>query len=177
MSRAILQMLSAIAIVIAVGASRAAVLAAAQVPADPVFTAQQAIAGKTAYSKHCASCHMPDLSGNAEIPALAGTSLKGTWGTRSTKDLFDYMSAAMPYGGSSLSSDTYTEITAFILEFNGAVAGERALTATTIAPIGSLTAARPTQPAVATAPAAGNAAIPSPQGSAAVRLTEVTRAA
>ena len=162
MRRAILLMLPAIATVIGVGASRAVVLAGAQVPADPVFTAPQAIAGKTAYAKHCASCHMPDLSGNAEIPPLAGTAFKGTWGTRSTKDFFDYMSAAMPYGGSSLSSDTYTDITAFILEFNGAVAGERALSATTIAPIGSLTAARPTRPALATAAASGNAATPAP---------------
>ena len=62
----------------------------------------------------------------------------------------------------SLSSETYTEITAYILQSNGAVAGERALSAATIAPIGSLTAARPTRPAVATAPAAGNAATPAP---------------
>jgi mono/diheme cytochrome c family protein len=162
MRRAILLMLPAIAAVTGMGASRAGVLAGAQGPADPVFTTAQAIAGKTAYAKHCASCHMPDLSGNAEIPPLAGSAFKGTWGSRSTKDLFDYMSAAMPYGGASLSSETYADITAFILEFNGAVAGERALSATTSAPIGSLMAARPAQPAVTTAPAAGNAATPAP---------------
>jgi mono/diheme cytochrome c family protein len=82
-----------IAAVIASGA----VLVARQAPAAPVFTADQAGAGKAAYAKHCASCHMPDLTGNAETPALAGTPFIGTWGTRSTKELLDYMSAAMPY--------------------------------------------------------------------------------
>ena len=117
-----------------------------QVPAAPVFTAPQATAGKTVYAKNCASCHMPDLSGNAEIPALAGTAFMTTWGTRTTKELFDYMSAAMPYGSPSLSVEDYTTITAYILRSNGAVAGDQALSASTAVPIGSLKAA-PSTPA------------------------------
>ena len=82
---------------------------------------------------------MPDLSGNNEIPPLAGTAFMETWGARSTKDLFDYMSAAMPYGGPSLSAETYTSIAAYILQSNGAVAGTEALSPSTVAPIGSVT--------------------------------------
>ena len=148
MSGAILRAVATAASAVAVVASGVVLVAGREVPAAPVFTARQATAGKTAYARNCASCHMPDLSGNAEIPALAGPIFKGTWGTRTTKDLFDYMSAAMPYGGPSLSADTYTEITAYILEFNGAVAGAEALSATTVVPISSVTAARVTPPAV-----------------------------
>ena len=116
------------------------VLVARQVPTASVFTAEQATAGRAAYAKHCASCHMPDLTGNTEIPPLAGTAFIDTWGTRSTKDLFDYTSEAMPYGAPSLSVESYTLITAYILQANGGVAGAEALSASTVAPIGSVTA-------------------------------------
>lgn len=119
----------------AVVASSAALVAGQFVPPDAVFTAQQAAAGKAAYAKSCASCHMPDLSGNAEMPALAGTTFMGAWGDRSTKELFDYISASMPYGGPSLATETYESITAYVLQANGAPAGERALTASTELPI------------------------------------------
>jgi mono/diheme cytochrome c family protein len=135
----------------ATGASAAAIVtsgvavnARQQAPAPPVFTAEQATAGKGAYAKNCASCHLPDLSGDNEIPALAGKAFIGTWGTRSTKDLFDYMSAAMPYGGPSLSTDTYTSIVAYILQSNGAAAGTEALTASTVARIVTLATAHVT---------------------------------
>jgi mono/diheme cytochrome c family protein len=103
-----------------------------------VFTEQQAAEGRTAYAKHCSSCHMPDLSGNAEIPPLAGATFIETWHKRTTKDFRDYMSAAMPYGAPSLDPDTYTVITAYILQANAAVAGEEQLTASTVVVIGSL---------------------------------------
>jgi mono/diheme cytochrome c family protein len=120
-------------------ASAAGVAAAeAQIAPTPVFTEQQAETGRAAYAKNCASCHMPDLSGNNEIPPLAGETFMGTWSSRSTKDLRDYMSAAMPYGGPSLDAETYTLITAFVLSFNGAVAGTEKLTATTSVPIRNL---------------------------------------
>jgi len=128
----------------AAGASAAAVVASGVViagqedPAASVFTALQATTGKVAYAKNCASCHMPDLSGNNEIPPLAGETFIGTWSSRTTKDLRDYMSAAMPYGGPSLDAETYTLITAFVLSSNGAVAGTEKLTATTSVPIRDL---------------------------------------
>ena len=83
------------------------------------YTAEQAAAGKVEYAKNCASCHMPDLSGNNEVPPLAGAAFKSTWGSRSTKDLLDYMSASMPYGGPSLSGESYVSIAAYILQYNG----------------------------------------------------------
>src|SRR5438034_7588577 len=113
------------------GVYGAVVVARAETATTPVFTAQQAETGKATYTKNCASCHQQDLSGSNEIPQLAGESFMGTWGNKTTKDLRDYMSAAMPYGQPSLDAESYTVITAFVLSSNGAVAGEEKLTATT----------------------------------------------
>ena len=125
-------------------AASGAVLAARATPPESVFTADQATAGRAAYAKHCASCHMPDLSGNTEVPPLAGAAFIDTWGARSTKDLFDYSAEAMPYGAPSLSMESYAAITAYILQANGGVAGPTALTGSTVVPISSVTALRKT---------------------------------
>jgi len=122
----------------AVTVAGAVLVAGENPPAAPVFTAEQAAAGRASYAKNCASCHMADLSGNVEYPPLAGAAFLGTWGTRSTKDLFDYMSAAMPYGAPSLSTESYAAITAYILQSNGALPGPDTLSASTVLPIGSV---------------------------------------
>ena len=134
------QMFRALALTATLGAAgvSGAVLLARQAP-ESVFTGDQATAGRAAYEKHCASCHMPDLSGNTEIPPLAGPVFIDTWGSRSTKDLFDYSSEAMPYGAPSLSLESYTAITAYILQANGGIAGPSALTGSTAVPISSVT--------------------------------------
>lgn len=139
-------MLRALAVIMILGAAigSGAELAARATPAEAVFTAEQAAAGRADYAKHCASCHMPDLSGNTEIPALAGAAFIDTWGTRSTKDLFDYSAEAMPYGAPSLSRESYIAITAYILQANGGIAGATALTGSTSLPIASVTATRKT---------------------------------
>jgi mono/diheme cytochrome c family protein len=112
------------------------VLTAHESPA--VFTPEQAAAGKSAYASSCASCHMPDLSGGNDAPPLAGSVFTATWRARTTKDLFEYLSASMPPGGASLSTDTYESITAYILEANGASAGQTPFRATTAVAIDSV---------------------------------------
>ena len=57
---------------------------AAQQPTAPVFTADQAAAGRAAYQANCASCHLPDLAGRNEAPQLAGNNFMNTWRTRTT---------------------------------------------------------------------------------------------
>jgi mono/diheme cytochrome c family protein len=116
-----------------------ALLLQAQEPRAPVFTSEQAEAGRVAYAKHCASCHMPDLSGDNERPPLVGTSFMTTWGSRSTKEFLAYMSGAMPYGAPALDAETYATLTAYILRSNGAGAGSQALSASTDVSIGSVT--------------------------------------
>jgi hypothetical protein len=65
-------------------------------------------------------------------------------GSRSTKDLFDYSAEAMPYGAPSLSPESYTAITAYIIQANGGVVGASALTGSTAVPIRSVTAGQKT---------------------------------
>jgi mono/diheme cytochrome c family protein len=125
------------------GALAGATLLAGQQPvAASVFTAQQATAGKAEYARSCASCHMPDLSGSNEMSPLAGTPFMSTWGARSTKELFDYISASMPYGAPPLSTGSYESIVAYVLQFNGAPAGRQPLSAATDVAIRTVTAAR-----------------------------------
>ena len=114
------------------------VIIARQAPVPPVFTAQQAAAGRNAYATSCASCHMPDLSGSNDAPPLAGPVFMSTWRARTTKDLFEYLSASMPPGGASLNTEIYESITAYILEVNGASAGETSFRATTAVDIEAL---------------------------------------
>ena len=95
----------------------------AQESVPTTYTEAQAAAGKAAFAKSCAACHMPDLSGNNEVPQLAGESFMGTWGDRTTKEFFEYMSGAMPPGGPALTVDAYEAIAALILKSNGAPAG------------------------------------------------------
>jgi alcohol dehydrogenase (cytochrome c) len=101
-----------------------------------IFTAQQAAAGRVAYRDNCASCHAQDLSGR-EGPQLAGSTFLKQWGDKTTADLIAYMNRAMPPGGSagSLKQETYVDLAAFVLDANGAKAGDRALTAVLAAPI------------------------------------------
>jgi mono/diheme cytochrome c family protein len=108
-----------------------------------VFTTQQATTGKGAFEKNCAACHMRDLSGDMDAPPLAGAQFMSSWRTRSTKDLFQYMSTAMPPGSSPLSADAYASITAYILQSNGGVAGPDVLTTKTAVPIGNVAAKKP----------------------------------
>ncbi len=118
-----------------------------------VFTAEQAEAGRAAYQARCAGCHLPDMSGRNEATPLAGANFMNAWRGRSTRELYEYISATMPPGGATLGADVYLSITAFILQSNGAVAGTQPLTATTSAPLAAIATGVPA-PAAPSAPAA-----------------------
>src|ERR1035438_6934887 len=94
------------------------------------FTPAQASAGQAAYQTNCASCHLPDLAGRNEAPPLAGTNFFNHWAARSTGDLLALIQGTMPPGAAGrLGEQAYLEITAFILESNGATPGTQPLTA------------------------------------------------
>ena len=137
---------------------------AGQAPGPSVYTAAQATAGQALYQANCASCHVPDLSGRNEAPPLAGANFMTTWRGQTTRDLVEYMQATMPPGQPSLAESAYLDITAFILQSNGAAAGAQALAASTATPIGTIAtgvraAARP-----APAGPAGRATVAPPRG-------------
>ena len=124
-------------------------------PAAPaIFTAAQAAAGQATYATECASCHLSDLAGQNEAPQLAGPNFRRTWGTRTTRELIEYMQATMPPGRPSLAEQDYINLAAFILRANGAPSGAQALTAGIATPIGLVATGAPvaTAPPVAAAP-------------------------
>lgn len=113
------------------------VLTGQQRPAGP-FTAAQADAGKAAYEQNCASCHMPNLSGGGDASPLAGTPFMAAWGARTAGQLYSFISTTMPPGRpNSLGEQTYLNITAYILSYNGAAPGNTALAANNGTAIGT----------------------------------------
>src|SRR5580658_4465348 len=94
------------------------------------YTAAQAAAGRTVYQANCAGCHGADLGGRNDASQLAGSLFMGSWGGRTTSDLVGFMEGSMPPGNpGGLGEPTYLTIAAFILDSNGARAGDQALTA------------------------------------------------
>lgn len=90
------------------------------------FTAEQASAGETAYNSNCAQCHGRQLEG-IEAPGLAGADVMQNWDTAG--GLFDFISVAMPPSApGQLGEETYVNIVAYIMEFNGAAPDDTPLT-------------------------------------------------
>ena len=97
----------------------------------PAYSPDQAANGLASYQTNCASCHLPDLAGRNEAPQLAGGNFMNAWGARSTAELITYMKASMPPSNrGGLSDEVYANIAAFILQANGALAGDRPLAVT-----------------------------------------------
>ncbi len=103
----------------------------------PVYTAAQAAAGKAAYLDRCAACHAEDLSGTGDPPPLVGSDFIASWKTRTTREMFQYLKG-MPPGGPPLSADQYLAVVSFILQQNGAKAGDQRLTEATSVLLGSV---------------------------------------
>src|ERR1700704_2424789 len=93
------------------------------------FTAQQADAGRTAYQANCSGCHAADLSGIGNALPLSGLPFTGSWGNRNVGDLVGFMEGAMPPNNpGGLGEQNYLNIAAFVLQPNGARAGNQPLT-------------------------------------------------
>ncbi|HTC32676.1 MAG TPA: PQQ-binding-like beta-propeller repeat protein [Bryobacteraceae bacterium] len=94
------------------------------------YTAPQAAAGRAIYQSSCSGCHAADLTGLNSASALAGGLFMSSWGDRTPSDLIAFLEGAMPPGNpGSLGEQAYVNVTAFILDFNGAHAGSQQLTA------------------------------------------------
>ncbi len=104
------------------------------------FTAQQADAGRAAYQANCSGCHAADLSGIGNALPLSGLPFTGSWGNRTVGDLIGFMEGAMPpTNPGGLGEQNYLAITAFILQSNGARAGNQALAGNSTVAIRSVT--------------------------------------
>ena len=111
-----------IAAAVAAGLAGATTAVAADAP-PAAYTLSQAQAGQNDYALNCAACHGATLGGGAG-PALTGNAFMGSYGQKTTQELYDYLSKSMPAGSpGSLAPSTYAGIAAFMLQANGAKAG------------------------------------------------------
>lgn len=114
-----------------------AAAAFAQAPArtvlDGAYTSAQATRGEAAYQANCGGCHGETLDGRAMGP-LRGDKFMDRWREDSLAPLFDHIKTKMPANAAgSLSTNTYLDILAFILQANTLPAGSQELTAETVA--------------------------------------------
>jgi mono/diheme cytochrome c family protein len=108
---------AALALALAAADDRA--VAGDQTPAAAApVTAAQAAAGRDLYQARCAGCHLADLGGRYDAPALIGASFLSVWQSRPPSELANYIRAAMPPGGPALGADEAMAVTAFILAAN-----------------------------------------------------------
>jgi len=130
-------------------ASGVALIMAQQAATGP-YTSTQAAAGRTIYQASCAGCHGADLSGINSASALAGGLFMGSWGSRTVNDLIGFMQGAMPPDRPGGLGDTaYINVAAFILDYNGARAGDTPLAAGNTTVIRSVATGQPRQVAQA----------------------------
>ena len=146
------------------------VLAWQKVSPPEVFTASQAEAGRTAYERTCAKCHVSDLRGRPGrgrdgrgplgeqsklppisslspgyqqfigkrgfVPPLTGEAFISRWGDKTAGELvarFDETVTDPFFQFEDVKDDTTVNITAYVLQVNGAKAGAQPLTRTTAA--------------------------------------------
>jgi PQQ-dependent dehydrogenase (s-GDH family) len=97
--------------------------------APPQFTAQQTASGKAAYQSRCAVCHGTTLTNGTYGTPLAGEYFHKKWSGKTVGALLEKSKTMPPSSPSSLRGRIYADIVAYILEANGATAGQNKLPA------------------------------------------------
>ena len=94
-----------------------------------VFTAEQAKNGERIFQSRCAACHGSDLHAtDPEVPDLTDDGFKYGWVGKTVANRFRNIRTAMPAGApGSLDDQTYIDIVAYILQFNGMPPGNQKL--------------------------------------------------
>jgi alcohol dehydrogenase (cytochrome c) len=145
---------SAVFVAMTIGSAGGTLSQSPQPTAAGVYTAAQAQAGQAAYTQNCAGCHSADFRGSGDAPAVSGPDFTAKWGPRAANDLFTYVVQSMPpTNPGSLGEAGTLAVTAYLLQINGAPAGQQPLTATLSTPIRALLTGQPR--AQSPAPAAG----------------------
>jgi alcohol dehydrogenase (cytochrome c) len=97
----------------------------AAAPGEALFTSAQAVAGKAAYQRNCASCHGAMVD-DGTAPPLRGGAFLGKYAGKPAADLFTYVSTKMPQGSpGSLGRAEYAQIIAYVLQQNSYATGRR----------------------------------------------------
>jgi mono/diheme cytochrome c family protein len=95
---------------------------------DGVYTAAQATRGEAIYTRSCASCHQPDLSGDGQSPGLVGKDFDMDWVDTTIGDMYDRVKISMPADKpGSLSPAEIADVLSFILSKGGFAAGQTEL--------------------------------------------------
>lgn len=93
------------------------------------FTAEQVTNGKATFEKNCSGCHAADLTGNGNFPPLTGDGFMRRWGSKTSSDLFNFISRRMPFDRpGQLAEEDYVVIDAYWLSVHGHAAGNESLT-------------------------------------------------
>lgn len=94
----------------------------------PAFTAAQAKRGAEFYSGSCALCHGDRLDDGEFGPALKGQPHTDYWRGKNAADVLTYMNSMMPpTSPGSLGGQAYADIMAYMLQAEGAPAGDKEL--------------------------------------------------
>ena len=93
----------------------------------PQFTSEQASTGKTAFNANCAVCHGNTMTNGTMGTPLAGEYFKTKWSGKTVKAFYEKSKTMPPGSPNSLPNETYANIVAYILEFNGHKAGDAKL--------------------------------------------------
>src|SRR5262245_63377287 len=95
---------------------------------EGLYSDDQAVRGRDAYTRACARCHMDDLGGHEYAGALAGYPFQMKWEDASVAEVFGRI-RTMPLGeAGSLSTEEYLDILAYVLQANGYPSGQDELT-------------------------------------------------
>lgn len=94
------------------------------------YSDSQAASGQTLYAQNCAACHLPDLTGSFEAPALNDSNFRNNWSNRNVAELVDLLRRTMPpQAPASLTEQQYVELIAYLLSENDIASGSNDLVA------------------------------------------------
>lgn len=122
-----------------------------------IYTSAQARAGKAAYESSCGLCHRLQLQGRTgapdelpdvnalpanmiktiddnggQVPPLAGSNFMSRWGAKSTNEFVARVATAIQgFPPKNSGKDTSLQLTAYILQMNGAKGGKTRLESAT----------------------------------------------
>jgi alcohol dehydrogenase (cytochrome c) len=96
-------------------------------------TTAQVERGQVGYALNCQSCHGAALEGTQFGPALKGATFEGHWRGRARTAFSEQLRTTMPPGKlGSLSSDTYDDVEAFILQASAGKAAAPGVTSASV---------------------------------------------
>ena len=91
------------------------------------YTLAQAAAGEAAYQQQCVACHGDNLEGFELAPSLSGNFFTRRWGGKAVAELAAELRRMPPEQVDGLDDRVYSNILAYLLQQNGAEAGDNPL--------------------------------------------------